>query len=54
MSEQQLEADGSREISEEVIAKRAYEISQTEEAGTSEENWARAEHELREAGAVPQ
>lgn len=28
------------------IAHRAYEISQTDEAGTDEENWLRAEREL--------
>ena len=36
------------------IARRAYEISQSEEAGTAEENWRRAEreiHERREEGA---
>ena len=35
-------------------ARRAYEISQSDEAGTPEENWQRAEHQLRgEAGADP-
>jgi Protein of unknown function (DUF2934) len=29
------------------IAQRAYEISQTDEAGTEEENWLRAEQEIR-------
>jgi hypothetical protein len=28
------------------IAERAYEISQTDEAGTDEENWLKAEQEL--------
>jgi len=28
------------------IAQRAYEISQSDEAGTDEENWLRAEQEL--------
>jgi hypothetical protein len=31
----------------EQIAQRAYEISQTDEAGTEEENWLRAEQEIR-------
>ena len=35
---------------EERIRVRAYEISQSEQAGTPEQNWARAEQELREAG----
>jgi hypothetical protein len=33
----------------EAIARRAYEISQSDQAGTPEENWARAERELRGA-----
>lgn len=36
------------EVSEEAIARRAYEISQSDSGGSSEENWQRAEHELRE------
>jgi hypothetical protein len=39
------------EITDEMIAKRAYEISQSDEAGMSEENWERAERELREGTA---
>jgi hypothetical protein len=35
------------EINEEAIARRAYEISLGEDAGTPEENWARAEREVR-------
>jgi len=37
---------------EEMIRRRAYEISQGENAGTPEENWARAEREIliEEAG----
>ena len=31
---------------EEAIRQRAYEISQSDDAGTPEENWARAEREL--------
>jgi hypothetical protein len=35
-------------LDEEAVARRAYEISQSDEAGTPEENWARAERELGE------
>ncbi len=35
------------EVTTEEIAARAYEISQRDVAGTSEENWLRAEQELR-------
>ena len=41
------------EVGHDAIARRAYEISQTDEAGTPEENWQRAERELRGAGAEP-
>jgi hypothetical protein len=34
-------------VTDEMIAKRAYELSQSEEGGTPEENWAQAERELR-------
>ena len=34
---------------EEAIRRRAYEISQREDAGSDEENWRRAEAELRGA-----
>ena len=37
------------EISREEIAQRAYEISQRGGAGSPEENWLRAEQELRDA-----
>jgi hypothetical protein len=37
------------EITDETIAERAYHISQSGEAGTDEENWHRAEAELRGA-----
>lgn len=37
------------EITDETIAKRAYEISQSDDGSTPEENWERAERELREA-----
>jgi hypothetical protein len=35
------------EITQEMIAERAYHISQSGEGGTDEENWHRAEAELR-------
>jgi hypothetical protein len=35
------------EFYEEACRQRAYEISQSEHAGTPEENWLRAEQELR-------
>jgi hypothetical protein len=35
-------------ITREMIAERAYLISQSDAAGTDEENWLRAERELRE------
>jgi len=34
------------------VARRAYEISQSEESKTDEENWARAERELRDKQPV--
>jgi hypothetical protein len=33
---------------EERIRRRAYEISQSDQSGTDEENWRRAEQEVRE------
>jgi hypothetical protein len=36
------------EITQEMIAERAYHISQSREGGTDEENWHRAEAELRQ------
>jgi len=41
------------EITHEMIARRAFEISLTDEAGTPEENWQRAERELREEAGLP-
>jgi hypothetical protein len=35
------------DVTTEEIAARAYEISQSDVGGTSEENWLRAEQELR-------
>ena len=37
--------------SRDAIARRAYEISQSEHAGTDEENWRRAEQELWDEAA---
>ena len=36
-----------REPTVEEIAQKAYEISESEHPGSDEENWYRAEHELR-------
>ena len=36
------------EVTHEMVARRAYEISQSDQAGTAEENWVRAEAELSE------
>jgi hypothetical protein len=36
------------EITQEMITERAYHISQSGEGGTDEENWHRAEAELRQ------
>jgi hypothetical protein len=35
------------ELTDEEIARRAYEIFESEDRGTDEENWLRAEQELR-------
>lgn len=37
----------SRQITHEMIAKRAYEIYASGQGGSQDENWARAERELR-------
>ena len=37
----------SKVITHEMIAKRAYEISQSPQAGSPHDNWIRAERELR-------
>jgi DUF2934 family protein len=42
------EEPGTPQITQEMIAERAYHISQSEEGGTDEENWYRAEAELRQ------
>lgn len=36
------------QITDGMIARRAFEISLTDDKGTPEENWARAERELRQ------
>jgi hypothetical protein len=46
---EQAPSSGSDTVTAEQIAVRAYEISQSEDAGSDEENWARAERELRSA-----
>ena len=38
----------SNSVTRERIAERAYLISQSDQAGTDEENWLRAERELQE------
>jgi hypothetical protein len=43
------EATQGRPANEDAIKRRAYEISQSESAGTPEENWQRAERELGES-----
>ena len=45
--------DNEREVTEpddleERVRRRAYEISQSDESGTEDENWQRAEREVRE------
>ena len=42
-------APAKREITQDMIAKRAFEISQSSYCGSQEENWFRAEQELRGA-----
>jgi hypothetical protein len=39
-----------RQIDEEAIRRRAYELSQDDDAGSEQENWERAERELRSQG----
>jgi hypothetical protein len=41
--------EAAAEITHEMIAERAYHISESGEGGTDEENWHRAEAELRGA-----
>ncbi len=42
------EPEARKAITRERIAERAYLISQSDQAGTDEENWLRAEQELQE------
>jgi len=42
------ESPSSKPVTRERIAERAYLISQSDQAGTDEENWLRAERELQE------
>lgn len=42
---------GGPDITDAMIARRAFEISLTDAASTPEENWERAERELREEAA---
>jgi hypothetical protein len=42
---------GAPKITDEMIARRAFEISLTEPSSKPEENWQRAERELREEAA---
>lgn len=46
-SEPTEQQPGAEEVTDEMIRNRAHEISQEEGAGTPEENWRRAERELR-------
>jgi hypothetical protein len=46
----EVDADGNSAgppLSDEVVARRAFEISLTDASGSPDENWARAEEELR-------
>lgn len=43
----------ARDVTDEEIARRAYEISESDESTTPEENWWRAERELRELSNKP-
>jgi len=43
---------GGPEITEAMIARRAFEISLTDASSTPEQNWERAERELREEAAL--
>jgi hypothetical protein len=46
-------AKAEPQISEEDIRRRAYELSERDGSGNEEENWLRAERELREEAAAP-
>jgi hypothetical protein len=46
----ELSPDFATDIDEEAIRMRAWEISQSPDAGSADENWARAQAELRGEG----
>jgi len=48
MNEMRIPDDPAGDDREERIRRRAYEISQQQDAGTPEENWQRAERELED------
>ena len=48
-----MPGDTGTEITDEQIRQRAYEISQGADGGTEEENWLRAEQELRGENGAP-
>jgi hypothetical protein len=48
-----MAGDTGTEITVEQIRQRAYEISQSPDCGTEEENWHRAEQELRRENGAP-
>jgi hypothetical protein len=53
MVEQQDDAEDEgddAQVDEDVLRQRAYEISQSEDGGSPEENWLRAENELLLSG----
>jgi hypothetical protein len=53
MSEHDEEYEGeAEEMLDQAIARRAYEISQSEESGSDVDNWLRAESEVTESAAV--
>lgn len=49
-----LDAGGEAERLREAIARRAHQLSESEESSTPEENWLRAERELRGEEPGPQ
>jgi hypothetical protein len=53
-SDQAGTAPDPGEVTDEMITQRAYEISQTNEAGTPEDNWFRAAQQLRSEAAAAQ
>ena len=49
-----MAGDTGTNITDEQIRARAYEISQGPDGGTEEENWMRAEQELRGENGAPE